>query len=69
MCASAVPCPNPPESDKTPPRGAKFLHHPEPPPGAIIVKAYVDTMATFFTVNCIEMLWKVTNFNRQIGLV
>ena len=68
MCATAVPCPNPPESDKTPPRGVKSCLHPEPPPSAIIVDAYVDTMATFVMVNSIQLLWKITNSNPQIGI-
>ncbi len=33
-----------------------------------MVNAYVDTMATYVTVNSRDLLWKVTNTNLQIGI-
>ena len=52
----------------TPPRGAKSCRSEPPPAGAIVVDAYVDSMASYLTVNSRYLLWKITNANPRIGL-
>ena len=64
ICASVVQ----PRGVTTPPRGAKSRRSEPPPAGAIVVDAYVDSMASYLTVNSRVLLWNVPSANPRIGI-